>query len=123
MQYLLTCHLDAPAWADLPEAQRNAIREGYLALKRELIASGRTVDGAGCGARPSATTLGLEYGPAALTDGAGAGVPGIDGCHTIECRDLEEAIAMAKRLLILPLGGTVEVRPVKAAADGPTDNP
>jgi len=121
MQYLLTCHLDEPAWAELPEAQRNAIRQGYLALERELIASGRPVAGAGRGARPRATPPGLEYGPAALTDGAG--VPGIDGCHTIECRDLEEAIAMAKRLLILPLGGTIEVRPVKAAADGPTDKP
>jgi hypothetical protein len=124
MQYLLTCRLDAQGWENLPEAQQNALREGYRAFERELTASGRSIAGARWGARPTATTLGLKYGPAALSDGpfAGAQVV-IDSCQTIECRDLEEAIAMARRLLILPLGGTVEVRPVEAATEQPADDP
>jgi hypothetical protein len=34
----------------------------------------------------------------------------VGGYHVVECRDLDEAIAIAKRIPTLPYGGAVEVR-------------
>jgi hypothetical protein len=34
----------------------------------------------------------------------------LGGYHLLECKDLDEAIAVAKRIPTIPHGGTVEVR-------------
>ena len=36
----------------------------------------------------------------------------LGGYHLVECKDFDEAIAIAKRIPTIPFGGTVEVRPL-----------
>jgi len=38
------------------------------------------------------------------------------GYHLVECRDLDEAVALAMRIPTLPYGGVVEVRAVEAGS-------
>jgi len=40
------------------------------------------------------------------------------GYHLVECKDLDEAIALAQAIPTLRVGGTVEVRPVLEAFEG-----
>ncbi len=38
----------------------------------------------------------------------------LGGYHLVECKDLDEAMSIAKRIPTIPHGGTVEVRPLIA---------
>ena len=63
-----------------------------------------------------ATRLSSSYAPtgkAVLTDGPYAETKELlGGYHLIECKDRDEAVAIARRIPTLPVGGVVEVRPV-----------
>jgi hypothetical protein len=47
-----------------------------------------------------------EYGPFAETKEQ------LGGYHLIECKDRNEAVSIALRIPTLPVGGTIEVRPL-----------
>lgn len=114
MQYLLLCCFDEEAWEGLPEGHRDRIMARYQTLERELMESGRYLGGAKLGSRASATTVRLRNGRPAVTDGPFAETKEtIGGYHLVECRDLDEARAIALRFPTLAAGGTVEVRPVE----------
>lgn len=114
MQYLLMCCFEEKRWEALPQTQRNKIMEEYQALERDLVQSGHYRAGAKLGSSSTTTTVRLENGRPAITDGPFAETrEQIGGYHLIECRDLDEAIAIALRVPTLPAGGVVEVRPVE----------
>lgn len=114
MQYLLLCCFDEKRWKDLPEARRDEIMDQYKILEDDLIASGHYRAGAKLGPITTATTVRLKNGKPAITDGPFAETKEqIGGYHLIECRNLDEAIAIAMRIPTLPAGGTVEVRPIE----------
>lgn len=114
MQYLLMCCFEERRWEALPERERAKIMSAYQALEQDLAKSGHYRAGAKLGPSSAATSVRLANGKPAITDGPFAETKEqIGGYHLIECRDLDEAIAIARRIPTLPAGGTVEVRPVQ----------
>jgi len=116
MQYLLMCCFDEKRWEALPESQRAEIMTAYQALEQDLVKSGHYRAGAKLKQSSSATSVRLKNGKLAFTDGPFAETKEqIGGYHLLECRDLDEAIAIAMRIPTLPAGGAIEVRPVEHA--------
>jgi hypothetical protein len=114
MQYLLMCCFDEKRWEELPDSRRDEIMAQYQALEQDLIKSGHYRAGAKLGRSTSTTTVRMKNGKPAITDGPFAETKEqIGGYHLIECKDLDEAIAVALRIPTLPAGGTIEVRPVE----------
>ena len=93
----------------LPEDERQAIVEEYLAI-RQLPG---VVGGAQLQPIETATTVRVQNGETLLTDG-----PFIDakehvgGYLVIEADDLDAALAIAARIPAARMGGAVEVRPL-----------
>lgn len=114
MQYLLMCCFDEKQWEEFPDSQRDEIMDQYRALEHDLIKSGHYLAGAKLGPSSTTTTVRMKNGKPAITDGPFAETKEqIGGYHLIECRNLDEAIAIAMRIPTLAAGGTVEVRPVE----------
>jgi hypothetical protein len=116
MQYLMMCCFDEGAWAKLPGPQRDSIMAAYGEFVRGLAESGHLLGGAKLGPTSTATTVRVQGGKPVITDGPFAETKEqIGGYHVVECRDLDEAIALATRIPTLAAGGTVEVRPLESA--------
>ena len=114
MQYLLMCCFDEKRWEEIPEPQRDKIMNAYQELEQDLIKSGHYRAGAKLSPTSATTTVRLKNGRPAVTDGPFAETKEqIGGYHLVECRDLDEAIAIAMRIPTLPAGGSIEVRPVE----------
>lgn len=113
MQYLLMCCFDEKRWDDLPESERDGIMQEYGEVIRSMSSSGHYVTGAKLKATSAATTVREKNGKPVITDGPFAETKEqLGGYHVLECKDLDEAIAMARRIPTLRAGGTVEVRPL-----------
>jgi hypothetical protein len=113
MQYLLLCCFNEKRWNEIPEAQRGRIMQEYGVLLQSLDKSGQHVASAKLQPTSSATTIRGESGKPAITDGPFAETKEqLGGYHVIECRDLDEALSIAKRIPTIPFGGAVEVRPL-----------
>jgi hypothetical protein len=111
MQYLLLCCFEEKRWEALPAAQRDGIMRDYGEWVRSLTASGHHVAGAQLMPTATARSVRGASGKAAVTDGPFAETKEqLGGYHLMECRDLDEALEMAKRIPTIPHGGTVEVR-------------
>jgi hypothetical protein len=114
MQFLLLYCFDEMRWEEIPEPQRDQIMHDYRVFEQRLIRDGCYRGGAKLGSISAATTVRLDNGRPAITDGPFAETKEqIGGYHLIECRDLDEAIAIALRIPTLPAGGSIEVRPVE----------
>src|SRR5581483_6757094 len=113
MQYLLMCCFDEAKWAKIPEAQRDKVMQDYHSLLEELAKSGHLRAGAKLKPSATAVTIRRKSGTPAMTDGPFAETKEqLGGYHLIECKDLDEAVAIANRIPTLPLGGSVEVRAI-----------
>jgi hypothetical protein len=114
MQYMLLCCIDESRWLALPDAERDAVMRDYGAWVADVEREGKhraTEKLAGSGA---AKTLRVQGGRRAVTDGPYAETKEqFGGFHIVECRDVEEALALAERIPTLRVGGTIEVRPVE----------
>jgi hypothetical protein len=115
MQYLLMCCFDEKRWESLPESERAGIMKSYGEVIQSLSASGHYLGGAKLKSTAAATTVREKNGKAVITDGPFAETKEqLGGYHVLECKDLDEAIAMARRIPTLRAGGTVEVRPLES---------
>ena len=111
MQFLLMCCAEEAQWAKLPESQRAGIMEEYGKLIHELKKSGRLLAGAMLDRSGNAVTVREKNGKPVITDGPFAETKEqLGGYHLIECRDRDEAVAIALRIPTLPVGGSIEVR-------------
>ena len=112
MKYLLALIGDESRMADrTPEERREAMR-GWDAYTSALTDAGAYLGGEGLQPSSTATTVRIpESGDPIVTDGPFAETKEqLGGYYLIDCKDLDEALAWAKRI---PMpGGTVEVRPV-----------
>ena len=116
MQYLLMCCFDETGWDRLDEPVRERVMREYGAFVQSLAEAGQYRAGGKLVASRSATTLREVAGRRVVTDGPFAETKEqLGGYHVIECRDLDEALAIAQRIPTLPVGGVVEVRPLAAA--------
>jgi hypothetical protein len=112
MQYTLLIYLDEPQFAALSKAEQNQIHRECTAWHEELVQSGRSTAAFGLQPSATATTLRERDGRCVITDGPFAETKEIlGGLEVLECRDLDEAIAIARRFPGLKAGITVELRP------------
>jgi hypothetical protein len=113
MQYLLLCCVDEERWAQLPEAQKGQIMQEYNEFIQSLVKSGHFRASTKLQSSSMATTVREHHGQRVITDGPFAETKEqLGGYHLVECRDLDEAIAIAGRIPTLRVGGSIEVRPV-----------
>ena len=115
MQYLLMCCFNEEQWNAIPETQRDAIMRDYGALIENLHKSGHHLTTGKLQTTASATTVRSRNGKPVVGDGPFAETKEqLGGYHVVECKDLDEAISIAKRFPTLPFGGAVEVRALEA---------
>ena len=113
MQYLLLCCSDETQWAKLSDAEEGRIMGEYGKLLHELKTSGRLLAGAKLSQSANAVTVREMNGKPFISDGPFAETKEqLGGYHLIECKDRDEAVAIAQRIPTLPAGGSVEVRPL-----------
>jgi len=113
MKYLLMCCIEETRWNGLPEGERAAVMTDYRAWTERLDQSRRHHGSAQLQPSASATTVRQRNGKPMVTDGPFAETKEqFGGYHLVECKDLDEAIALAQAIPTLRVGGTVEVRPV-----------
>ena len=111
MRYLLLCCFDEKRWKAIPEVQRGGIMREYGELLQSLDRSGRHLASAQLQPSSTASTVRGRSGKPVVTDGPFAETKEQLGAyHLVECKDLEEAVSIAKRIPTIPFGGTVEVR-------------
>ena len=116
MQYLLMCCFDETLWARLPDPERQRIMREYGEFQRDIERSGHHRGGAKLGASSTATTVRERNGKSIVTDGPFAETKEqLGGYHLVECANLDEAIAIARRIPTLGAGGSIEVRPLEFA--------
>jgi hypothetical protein len=113
MQFMLMCCFEETKWAAIPDAARGRIMDEYGKLIQELKLSGRLLAGAKLDQCASAVTVRKKNDKQVFVDGPFAETKEqLGGYHVIECKDREEAVAIALRIPTLAAGGVVEVRPV-----------
>jgi len=114
MQYALLCYADEKAWGALTEAQQAEVMDDYGAWTQAIVRSGHYRAGTKLAPTAAATTLREKAGRRLTTDGPFAETrEQLGGLHLVECKDLDEALAIAGRIPTLRVGCTVEVRPVE----------
>lgn len=111
MQYMLMCCFNERQWEEIPEPVRNQIMHDYGAWEQAIATSGHYRGGGKLQPTANATTIRGKNGKPAITDGPFAETKEqLGGYHLIECKDLDEALSIAKRIPTIPFGGAIEVR-------------
>jgi hypothetical protein len=114
MQFMLMCCIEERRWLALPDAERGAVMQDYEAWIAGLERAGKHRASEKLAWSPAAKTLRLRDGKPVVTDGPYAETKEqFGGFHIVECRDADEALAIAARIPTLRVGGTIEVRPVE----------
>jgi hypothetical protein len=114
MKYVCLGYIDERHWDKVPERERNATMDQCFTYDDELRRGGHFAGGEALQGRDSAVTLRFRDGAVSVTDGPYAETKEqFGGFHIVECRDVDEALAIAERIPTLRVGGTVEVRPVE----------
>ena len=115
MHYMLMCCFDQKSWTQLPDNEKDRIMREYGALIQRLVTSGQFRGRGPLAPTSSATTVRMKNGKTVLTDGPFAETKEqLGGYHVVECRDLDEALAIAARIPTLPAGGAIEVHPFES---------
>ena len=112
MKYLLALIGDENRWADRTPDEVAASMQQWDAFTQAVLEAGVHVGGAGLHPSETATTVWIqERGHRIVSDGPfGETKEQLGGYYLLDCENLDDAIAWAKRV---PMpGGTVEVRPV-----------
>ncbi len=110
MRYLLLLYGDAEGEAALTADERRSIVEAHRRLGAELRERGALIEAEALG--PAAATVRMGDGRASVTDGPFAETKEqLGSFYLLECADLEEAVAYARRIPESP-GLAVEVVPI-----------
>jgi hypothetical protein len=96
----------------LPQEERAAIMRGHAAFLQEVQQRNILTGGAPLQATSTATTVRVRGGKTMITDGPFAETKEqLAGFYVLDCKDLDEAIALAARVPDALLG-SIEIRPV-----------
>ena len=113
MQFLMMCCINESQWENTPESERKRVMDDYGKFVESLKIGGQYLAGAKLDPSARAVTVRQRNGKPAITDGPFAETKEqLGGYHVVECKDREEAIALAKRIPTLGVGGVVEVRAI-----------
>ncbi len=127
MQYLLMCYFNEELWEKIPEAQRRDTMQEYGEFVQGIVKSGHYRGGAMLQLSSTAATVREKNGKQVITDGpfVADGAPGtaetkeqLGGYHLVECKGLNEAIAIATRIPAIRVGGSIEVRALVPESEG-----
>jgi len=111
MQYLLSV-IDHRTGSGTPEEAAD-----IDVFNDRLVAEGHWVFAGGLDSPTTATVIDNRDGAGTITDGPFAETKEqLGGFHILECRDVDEALAIAARIPTLRVGGTIEVRAVERGA-------
>ena len=112
MKYLLLIYHDESRWNELTEAERQEIYGEYRKLRGQLQTGGQFLGGSQLQPAGSAISIRVRDGEELVTDGPFAEThEQLGGYFLVEASDLDEAIAVAKRIPSARMG-TIEVRPL-----------
>jgi hypothetical protein len=112
MRYVFLIYVSEEVTASLPPAEREAYFQGYGKFEGEVQQRGIKVGGAPLQPTGTATTVRLRDGKAMMTDGPFAETKEqLAGFYVLECKDLDEAIALANKMPDAQYG-SIEIRPV-----------
>jgi hypothetical protein len=113
MQYLMLIYDQEKGWADMPQANRDKWMEKYREFTQSIVKSGHFRAGSQLQPTSTATSIRAKNGKAVTTDGPFAETKEqLGGYYLCECKDLDEALGIAKRIPSVEAGGTIEVRPL-----------
>jgi|Tabmets5t2r1_1033131.scaffolds.fasta_scaffold00026_7 hypothetical protein len=112
MKYLLSLFGDESRFAEITPQQQAEAMKAWDAFTQAAIDAGVHLGGEGLQPSSTATTVQIrESGDPIVSDGPFAETKEqLGGYYLLDCKDLDDALAWAKRI---PMpGGSVEVRPV-----------
>jgi hypothetical protein len=112
MKYMLALIADESRFADRTPEQQAEVMKTWDDYTRAAIEAGVHLGGEGLEPSSTATTVRIQAsGEPIVSDGPFAETKEqLAGYYLLDCKDLDDALAWAKRI---PMpGGTVEVRPV-----------
>lgn len=111
MKFVCLGYYDEKTWETVPQSEQTAMMEECFAYDDVLRKNGHFAGGEALQGARNARTLRYRNGKVTVTDGPYAETKEqLGGYHLVECRDLDEAIAIAQRIPSLRVGGSVEVR-------------
>lgn len=120
MRYLLMCCFNEDRWESIAEPEKAAIMRDYATWVESTVNSGQHLATGKLQPTSAATTIRVRNGKTVITDGPFAETKEqLGGYHLVECKNLDEAIAIAQRIPTLRAGGTVEVRPLESVDVAP----
>jgi hypothetical protein len=112
MQYALLIYSSEASDAKIPQAEGQAIFQGYMEFTKWLQQSGKAKGGEPLEKTANATTVRVRNGKTATTDGPFAETKEqLGGFYIVDAKDLDDAISIAARIPGAKLG-CIEVRPV-----------
>jgi hypothetical protein len=113
MQYMLLVYENSKEWLALPDPEKRQISDACWDWHKRLLQTGHARTALALHPVSTATTLRRDRGAITLIDGPFAETKEIlGGFETVECKDLDEAIAIAKTFPGLKAGLAIEVRPL-----------
>jgi hypothetical protein len=122
MQYMLLIYVDPTTYEGVTEAENEAEMAEYFALGPSLRERGISVSGEALQPVTTATTVRVRGGQVLTTDGPFAETKEhLGGFYLIDVANLDEAIAVAKRIPDVRRG-SVEIRPVVDFSNVPNPN-
>jgi hypothetical protein len=116
MKYMFSLFGPEGGQEDASPEEMKAVMDRWAAFSQETIDAGAFVSGEALQESSTATSVRIPDTPDSgaepiVTDGPFAETKEqLGGYYVLECKDLDEALAYAKRIPLF--GGTVEVRPV-----------
>lgn len=112
MHYALIIYTSEDVMANMSEAERNALVEGYAAFHTEVVEKGIRTGGEPLQTVQTATTVKVREGKTLITDGPFAETKEqLAGIYFLECKDLDHAIELALKMPDAEYG-SVEIRPI-----------
>ena len=112
MKYILLIYHNEKTWNAISDSDRQQIYGEYRKLRDQLRGSGQYLDGSQLQPTTTATSVRVRNADELVIDGPFAEThEQLGGYFLIDARNLDDAIAIAKRIPSARMG-TVEVRPL-----------
>jgi hypothetical protein len=113
MQYLFLIYSNEPQYLKAAAPQRTKLTQDFIAYNQDVVKSGNYRAGGQLQPTSTATTLRPQGGKVITSDGPYAETKEqLGGYYLMECKDLDEALALARRIPAIEMGASVEVRPL-----------
>lgn len=113
MNYLLMIYENEKETAQFPQEKMHEIFGGYDAFTKRVKEQGILKESQGILPTSSATTVRVRNGKVSATTGPFAEAPEqICGYYLVDCKDLDEAIAVASQMPSAAYG-SIEIRPIR----------